>query len=187
MKRWLNLFEIFDEGFKEKIAKWLDIIFSQQMLTIGQQRVDFQNLHEKLIWNKDLSHFDQNWKFFGKKMAVNPWKIYQFSKIDFPKIFQKNFPNLFGLDFPKIFQNIVQSICTIFLTLLTKSLGITHFHQNSSNLISASFQANFTFESAKDIYISRTFHFLAFHSHHIHLPVYGIPLLLCTGYLCVIW
>ena len=40
--------------------------------------------------------------FSEKKMAVNPWKIYQFSKIDFPKIFQKNFPNLFGFNFPKI-------------------------------------------------------------------------------------
>jgi len=49
MKRCLNFLKIYDEVFQEKHAKWLDMFFSQQMLTIGQQSVDFQNLHKKWI------------------------------------------------------------------------------------------------------------------------------------------
>ena len=44
---------------------------------------------------------------------------------------------------------------------------------------------NINNEYAEDV-ISRTFHFGAFHSHRIHLLVYGIPPLRCTRYLCVI-
>ena len=151
-----------------------------------------------LLVNKMLKNkiFTKNWSkrklhlisikievFSQNKTFVNPWKIWPFSKNHFPKIFQKYFPNSFS--------KFIFLENHLFIFQKSKRCWLMQsafhvFHQYSSNFISASFWANFTFESAKHIYFSRTFHFLAFHSHHIHLPVYGVPSFRCTRYLCVI-
>ena len=124
-------------------------------------------------------------EIFSKKNKIlhNPWKICLISKFWFPNYFQNLFPNLIS---KILFGNMQFLFPKITAKCWLMQSAFQVFHQFSSNFISASFWANFTFESAKHIYISRTFHFWALNFHHIHLPVYGVPSFRCTGYLCVI-
>ena len=66
-KTWSVLFKNFHLSFLKDISWWFYIAFGQQVLTFGQQNVDFRNLHEKLIYKVYFFHINQNWDFFEKK------------------------------------------------------------------------------------------------------------------------
>ena len=115
-KTWSILFKNFHLSFLKDISWWFYIAFGQQMLTFGQQNVDFRNLHEKLIYKVYFFHINEIEIFSKKKtkFCIICGKFARFPNFDF-QIISKIY---FQIWFPKF----ILEICSFYFQKVQPSV-----------------------------------------------------------------